>query len=569
MPGRGGNSGRPGGSRADDHRGQRWDNAGGRGGQEKYHAIVSSCGSADPEAGSASFPVGSPVLSIHPPPPGAADQTQLRLVAAVPCEEGLTDPILTREPTPPPRPETPLPPMPSWEVPRVRDYYRYYRYYRPYAARELVAGPPRRDAEEGHRDEADGLLGGRKYEDDVEEVEGGVAKKSGLFKTLSNIFISFVGSGILGLPFAFAQSGWLTGVAMMAAVAVVGYHCMMMLVWCKKHANRPSVQTFAELARFSHGPWAQRLVETLLVMSQAGFCVAYMIFIGQNMGRVLSVSTHLPIALATPFEMALALLRSLTALAPFSIVADVANASGILTVLSQAWGDVGTGPNIAPVTGLAALPFMFGVAVYCFEGMCMVLPLEASTRDRKNFPKVLGVGMTFVTALYIGFALAGYLAFGDATEEIVTLNLKQGLVTESVKVCLCVGLFFTFPVMMVPVYEIFERNLSASTAFRSRLDMRYWPMVFRGIRGLTVIGVALVALVIPSFGAFISLVGSLCCCTLALVMPPLIHLRLFGAELSLGARCLDYLYVVLGVVGAVVGTTNSVIDILEGKQSVH
>jgi len=34
-----------------------------------------------------------------------------------------------------------------------------------------------------------------------------------------NIFISFVGAGLLGLPYAFQRSGWLLGVICLAAVS--------------------------------------------------------------------------------------------------------------------------------------------------------------------------------------------------------------------------------------------------------------------------------------------------------------------------------------------------------------
>lgn len=56
---------------------------------------------------------------------------------------------------------------------------------------------------------------------------------------------------------------------------------------------------------------------------------------------------------------------------------------------------------------------------------------------------------------------AGYAAFGEHTRDIITLNLPEDWSTVAVKLSLCLGLLFTFPVMLVPVYEILERSLQS------------------------------------------------------------------------------------------------------------
>lgn len=56
---------------------------------------------------------------------------------------------------------------------------------------------------------------------------------------------------------------------------------------------------------------------------------------------------------------------------------------------------------------------------------------------------------------------AGYLAFGKETQDIITFNLPNNWMAAAVKLSLCIGLFFTFPPMMIPVYQIVERKLAA------------------------------------------------------------------------------------------------------------
>ena len=61
----------------------------------------------------------------------------------------------------------------------------------------------------------------------------------------------------------------------------------------------------------------------------------------------------------------------------------------------------------------------------------------------------------------------GYLAFGPATQDIITFNLPQNWTTAAVKLSLCVGLFFTFSPMMIPVYQIVERGLTSKVSNQS------------------------------------------------------------------------------------------------------
>ncbi len=71
----------------------------------------------------------------------------------------------------------------------------------------------------------------------------------------------------------------------------------------------------------------------------------------------------------------------------------------------------------------------------------------------------------------------GYLAFGPATQDIITFNLPQDWTTAAVKLSLCVGLFFTFSPMMIPVYQIVERGLASQVGAPSlTVNMsKPWP----------------------------------------------------------------------------------------------
>ena len=86
------------------------------------------------------------------------------------------------------------------------------------------------------------------------------------------------------------------------------------------------------------------------------------------------------------------------------------------------------------VAELWGVAFAAGFAVFCFEGFCMTLALEASMADRSRFRSVLLQAIAGVTAVYVCFGACGYLAYGDATKDIITLNLRSTWSTAAVKV---------------------------------------------------------------------------------------------------------------------------------------
>lgn len=385
-------------------------------------------------------------------------------------------------------------------------------------------------------------------------------------KTFANVFIAIVGAGVLGLPYAFKRTGWVSGSLMLCTVSLLTYHCMMLLVYTRRKLD--SVNGFSKIGSFGDlgfavcGSVGRAAVDVMIVLSQAGFCVSYLIFISNTLAYVFnsSSSSANPILGLTPkslylwgcfpFQLGLNSIPTLTHLAPLSIFADVVDlgAMGVVMVkdvvifLEQR-------PALRAFGGFSVFFYGMGVAVYAFEGIGMVLPLESEAKDKDKFGKVLGLSMAFISVMYGGFGALGYFAFGEETKDIITTNLGQGLLSTLVQLGLCINLFFTFPLMMNPVYEVVERRFC---------DGAYtiW------LRWLVVLGVSLVALMVPNFADFLSLVGSSVCCVLGFVLPALFHLMVFKSHLSRKGIALDVALIVLGLVFAVSGTWSSLVEIV-------
>jgi len=65
---------------------------------------------------------------------------------------------------------------------------------------------------------------------------------------------------------------------------------------------------------------------------------------------------------------------------------------------------------------------------------------------------------------------------------------------------------------------------------------------------------------VPNFGQLMALVGASCCTLLAFIMPGLCHLVLFRHELEPCAKLLDFTLIGVGIVGAIIGTVDALFN---------
>uniref|UniRef100_A0A0R0EQN0 Amino acid transporter transmembrane domain-containing protein n=1 Tax=Glycine max TaxID=3847 RepID=A0A0R0EQN0_SOYBN len=373
----------------------------------------------------------------------------------------------------------------------------------------------------------------------LEPLPSSNSKRASKLQTLGNIIVTVVGTGVLGLPFAFRIAGWVAGSLGVAIVGISTYYCMLLLVMCReKLASEEPLgesNTYGDLGYRSFG----------------------------TPGQGLSMASY--IFMLVPVEIGLSWIGSLSALAPFSIFADVCNvvAMGIVVKedIQRAFGKgFSFGQRTMITSNIGGLPFAAGMAVFCFEGFGMTLALENSMQDRRKFPILLAQTFGGITLVYILFGFCGYMAFGEETRDIVTLNLPRNWSSLAVQVGLCVGLAFTLPIMLHPINEIFEGKLKI--ILRNNNDSTGLENICMYIsRAIVVVGLAVLASFVPEFGVYASFVGSTLCAMLSFVMPATFHLKLFGSSLPIWQKALDSIVLLSGLFFAFYGTYNTIVGV--------
>lgn len=369
-----------------------------------------------------------------------------------------------------------------------------------------------------------------------------------------NIFISFVGAGLLGMPYAFSRSGWLLGSVTLSAVSFANIYSMLLLVKTRKkleEKGHTNIRGYGDLGRVVLGPRGEMFVNLCLVISQVGFATAYIIFIAANLHRAFDLERVVVCFACVPILALLVQAQEMKTLSPFSLIADVANLVGLSAVLFQDFEYFQHNEEIKAVDW-SNLLYVAAVSIYSLEGVALVLPLESSAVDREGFPRLLSKVIMGITLLMVVFGVAGFVAFGSHTQAPVTLNLGGSWATF-VQLALCLALYLTYPIMMFPVNDVMEDNVLPESIKRPSRQFRIGVVFFT----------AVVAYAVPDFGKFLGLVGSSICTILGFILPPVVHVLVFGRnEITLFEKVMDISLIVFGTLLGTFGTASSLKSLL-------
>lgn len=159
-----------------------------------------------------------------------------------------------------------------------------------------------------------------------------------------NFVNSIVGCGIVGIPYAVQQCGFIVGIIMLTYVAILIYHSVLMLIECGLKVNKLD---FEELSEHLLG-WKGYYATTIFMFLFAyGAQVAYLVVIGDTIPVVAglfypsdsSILTDRKAVIgltATFVILPLCLLRDLSTLAWSSLVSIAADAAFVLIVVAFA-----------------------------------------------------------------------------------------------------------------------------------------------------------------------------------------------------------------------------------------
>ena len=368
---------------------------------------------------------------------------------------------------------------------------------------------------------------------------------------------SFVGTGVLFLPRAFLSGGMLFSSLVLLAIAALSYLCFILLVSVRLKVDA----SFGDIGGILYGKWMRSAILFSIVLSQLGFVSAYTVFTAENLKAfVLAVSNC-----KTFIDIKVMILLQVVVLLPISLIRDIsklgftaliADAFILLGLLYLYYYDIYTiaADNFKLDITLfnpSSWTLLIGTAIFTFEGVGLIIPIQESMRDPQKFPFVLGLVMIIITVLFTSIGALSYAAYGSKTKTVVILNLPQDdKMVNGVQFLYSLAILLSTPLQLFPAIRIMENELFTRSG-KYNPYIKWQKNVFRFF-------LVMVCALVAWGGAgdldkFVSLVGSFACVPLVYVYPPLLHLR--AVAKTRWQRVLDYGLCIFGVVGCVYTTT--------------
>ncbi|KAK4229844.1 putative vacuolar amino acid transporter [Podospora fimiseda] len=339
---------------------------------------------------------------------------------------------------------------------------------------------------------------------------------------------SFVGTGVLFLPRAYLNGGMLFSNLVLLFVAALSYYCFVLLV-----TTRLKVEgSFGDIGGVLYGKWMRNLILFSIVISQIGFVAAYIVFTSENLQAfILAVSdckTFIPVTWLIIMQMIVFL--------PFSLLRDIGKL-GFTALIADAFIVIGLAYLFyydvltLNTEGLADIimfnkkdwTLFIGTAIFTFEGIGLIIPIQESMRHPQKFPKVMAVVMIIITTLFVVMGAISYAAYGSKTETVVLLNLPQDdKLVNGVQFLYSLAILLSTPLQIFPAIRITENALFTKSG-KYNPYIKWQKNVFRFFV------VAFCALVAwggaDSLDKFVALVGNFACIPLVYIYPPMLHYK--------------------------------------------
>jgi proton-coupled amino acid transporter len=346
---------------------------------------------------------------------------------------------------------------------------------------------------------------------------------------------SFVGTGVLFLPRAYLNGGMLFSNVVLLFVAALSYYCFVLLITTRLKING----SFGDIGGILYGKWMRNLILASIVISQLGFVAAYIVFTSQNLKAfILAVTdckTDIPITWLIIMQMVVFL--------PFSLLRDIGKL-GFTALIADAFIVIGLAYLFyydiltLNTSGLADIimfnekdwTLFIGTAIFTFEGIGLIIPIQESMRHPQKFPKVMFVVMVIITTIFTVMGAFSYAAYGSKTETVVLLNLPQDdKLVNGVQFLYSLAILLSTPLQIFPAIRITENALFTKSG-KYNPYIKWQKNVFRFFV------VALCALIAwggaDNLDKFVALVGNFACIPLVYIYP--VSVFLFGFLLGDG-----------------------------------
>jgi len=436
------------------------------------------------------------------------------------------------------------------------------------------------------------------------EARQTVTKTDGLTVVGAIFFIigEMAGSGILALPKAFSNAGWIGIPMLIICCAIAGYEGVKLgkawqFILYKFPDLREVRDPYPVIARESMGPFMEKVVKVCVYITLFSVSLVLLILSADNIYNFIAFLTDKPV----PFCGIILIVGFL--LAPFGFfstpsdmpwVAYTASASTFIAcifIISQTaiegkdheWNSTYLENNldecspprpvfVSPcVTSVASA---FGKILFCYGGMSVFPTIQTDMKRPQKFSTVVIVSLTAILLMMLPVSIAGYAVYGSDVENNILDQLdNHSLMTQTANVLITLHLLFAFAIVQNPLHQGAEAALGLDPVSQKKKCI--------AVRLSIMVIVILTALLIPDFGVILDLVGSTTVTLNTFIFPSLFYMSLvrkYKGELKVSNHedaetvsigkpeyVLHIIIMIIGIIGGVISGKKAISSGFEMK----
>ncbi|KAK2055928.1 transmembrane amino acid transporter [Colletotrichum caudatum] len=445
-------------------------------------------------------------------------------------------------------------------LPITRNFVEFLDFYGSFAGEDLAdsddeaieTDDDEEEADEGPASETRPLLGQRR--------SSRFARKAGDASTTKTFFTTlkaFIGTGIMFLPKAFKNGGILFSSLTMLVVAAVSMAAFHLLLQCRTRYGGG----YGDLGKEISGPRMRALILASITLSQIGFVCTGLVFVADNWFSFLQAvtgganplgSTAL-IALQAAVIVPLAFIRNISKLGPAALLADVFIVVGVAYIW---WYDIsalatrGMDPTVR-LFNPSSYTLTIGASIFTFEGIGLIIPIQASMRRPEHFEPLLAGVMLLITCVFTSVGALCYATFGDRTKiEIIDNYPQDSRLVNAVQFMYALAVLVGNPVQLFPAMRILEGKIFGHRSGKKDLLTKWKKNAFR--TALVTLCIAVSVAGSANLDRFVALIGSFACVPLVYIYPPYLHYK--GIAETRRQKACDIALMALGLVGMVYTT---------------
>ncbi|KAJ1959997.1 hypothetical protein IWQ62_004397 [Dispira parvispora] len=388
-----------------------------------------------------------------------------------------------------------------------------------------------------------------------------------------NIVCVVAGTGVLQLPFALQEGGWLSLIIMVLS-GFIGVYVGNILIRCLYYDSRKRLSSMPEIGGAAFGKIGLYVTYFFHYLYILGTVCIYIILAGDNITNLLDqVNAGVPsrvcklivaVVMWAPF-VAMKSMKEVALLALFGYITTV-----IVVVIAVVVGflDMATVHANHDITysvlTITRLPSAIASISFAFSGTVVYPHVEASMKNPQSWPRVVAVSMFSITMMYLIMSICGYAVYGNTTVSPILSNLPAGAAKNVALILISLHVILAAPIMLTTFALEVERGHNITVDRLGRMREFLVRFTFRTVVVAALYGIAIA---IPYFSDVLSLIGALSTCMVFFVFPTIWYIRLYGFKvLRWWEWILCIIILILGVVGVIMGSVQAIQSLIQHIQ---